>query len=97
MSGIRRNPNFERELLAQPGFQAGLRAITTAATASVREAAPRKTGQYRKQVTARGTRVHVDPSFWHLIEFGSINNPPYAPLRRGLAQAGLRFVDLSSV
>lgn len=29
----------------------------------------------------------------HLIEFGSINNPPYAPLRRGVDDAGLRFTD----
>lgn len=29
----------------------------------------------------------------HLIEFGSVNNPPYAPLRKGVDEAGLRFAD----
>lgn len=30
----------------------------------------------------------------HLLEWGSINNPPHAPLRRGVLAAGLRFVPL---
>lgn len=30
----------------------------------------------------------------HLIEYGSKNNPPYAPLRRGVTAAGLRFADI---
>lgn len=29
----------------------------------------------------------------HIVEFGSINNPPYAPLRKGVDEAGLRFSD----
>lgn len=27
----------------------------------------------------------------HLIEWGSVNNPPWAPLRRGVRAAGLRL------
>lgn len=34
---------------------------------------------------------NTDP-FFHLIEFGSINNPAYAPLRRGVLTAGLRLI-----
>lgn len=30
----------------------------------------------------------------HLMEWGSINNPPHAPMRRGVRAAGLRFRDL---
>jgi hypothetical protein len=30
----------------------------------------------------------------HLIEWGSINNPPHAPLRRAVRAAGLKFVPL---
>jgi hypothetical protein len=33
---------------------------------------------------------NVDP-FFHLTEFGSVNNPPYAPLRKGVTSAGLRL------
>ena len=29
----------------------------------------------------------------HWIEFGSVHNPPYAPLRRATEAAGLRFED----
>lgn len=27
----------------------------------------------------------------HIVEWGSVNNPPYAPLRKGVASTGLRF------
>ena len=33
--------------------------------------------------------------FAHLIEFGSINNPPYSPFRIGARTAGLRFSDVN--
>ena len=39
--------------------------------------------------------LSTDP-FWHLIEWGSVNNPAYAPLRRGARAAGLRL-DLSQL
>lgn len=29
----------------------------------------------------------------HLIEFGSVRNPAYAPFRRAVMAAGLRYVD----
>jgi hypothetical protein len=31
--------------------------------------------------------------FAHLIEWGSVNNPPYAPLRKAVTGLGLRFVE----
>jgi len=34
--------------------------------------------------------INTDP-FFHLVEWGSVNNPPYAPLRRGVTAAGLRL------
>lgn len=30
-------------------------------------------------------------SIWHIIEYGSINNPPYRPLTSGAERVGLRF------
>lgn len=36
--------------------------------------------------------VDTDP-FAHLVEAGSVNNPPYSPLRRGARAAGLRLED----
>lgn len=39
--------------------------------------------------------LSTDP-FWHLIEWGSVNNPAYAPMRTGARAAGLRL-DLSQL
>lgn len=51
--------------------------------------------------TYRATQADVEPDrivatayttdpFGHLVEFGSINNPAYAPLRRAALRLGLR-------
>jgi hypothetical protein len=37
--------------------------------------------------------VYSDDIAWHLVEFGSINNPPYRPLMRGVRDAGLDYED----
>lgn len=39
--------------------------------------------------------VHVGTRWrlGHIIEFGSVNNPAYAPLRRAARQTGLRFEE----
>lgn len=36
---------------------------------------------------------NTDP-FFHLTEWGSANNPPYAPLRRGVLGAGLQLAAI---
>ena len=51
------------------------------------------------ELTVDGWVVHVgylrskhrSASFGHLVEFGSVNNPPYAPIRSGVQAAGLRL------
>lgn len=35
--------------------------------------------------------VESDSPFWHLHEYGSINNPPTRPLSRAVTDAGLEF------
>lgn len=50
---------------------------------------------YRTEVTTEGEGVRVEANTDPLnaaswIEFGSSNNPPYAPLRRGAEAAGLK-------
>lgn len=32
-------------------------------------------------------------SIWHIIEFGSVNNHPYAPMRKGVEAAGAQWAD----
>lgn len=41
------------------------------------------------ELSARG---EFYPSIWHIIEYGSIKNPPYAPLRRGAERAALLWI-----
>lgn len=58
--------------------------------------APDHTGYYKERFTmvragARGYRVGNRDFAAHLVEWGSVNNEPYAPLRRGVAAAGLRL------
>lgn len=77
----------------QPSYD---RAMNTAAVA-VHEAAEaiaetvRHTGYYKRKLKRRGNRVIAGDPFWHLVEYGSVHNPPYAPLRRGVLAVGLRL------
>lgn len=34
-----------------------------------------------------GSKSHI----WHILEFGSVKNPPYAPLRQAIENAGMRY------
>ena len=51
------------------------------------------------ELDAEGWVVHVgylrsrnrSAAFGHLVEFGSVNNPPYSPIRTGVQQSGLRW------
>lgn len=89
MSRFERNPAFEREIDAE--LEGHLRHVAVETATAVREVAPRHTGFYRRHVRPEGTRVVAADPFWHLVEYGSANNPPYAPLRRGVRAAGLRL------
>lgn len=91
----RANPLFDEEVRAQLEHQRGMRKITKGLAAIAARMAPHKTGYYRRRVRARGTAVAAEDFAWHIVEFGSVNNPPYAPLRRGLRAAGVRFVKTS--
>lgn len=53
----------------------------------------RRTGYYIRRIVPVGSRVEVRDWAWHLVEWGSVNNPPYAPVRRGVIMSGLRFAD----
>lgn len=36
-------------------------------------------------------RLFHQSSLYHVVEYGSANNQPYAPMRRGVQEAGLRI------
>jgi hypothetical protein len=81
-----------------PGAQAGLAKTAKAVETAVAEAGPMgsslswpwrrpmKHGWFKKSLHTRpfrgGYRVYSRDPFAHLIEFGSIKNPTYAPFRR---------------
>lgn len=46
-------------------------------------------------IATTGPIVDIDwpDSRWHLLEFGSVKNPPYAPIRQSAQQAGLEVID----
>lgn len=89
------NPAFRRELQSTPEFRGGLAKITVEVAASIKAAALpfRDTGHYIDSVRPRGGRVYLERHFAHIIEFGSVNNPPQANVRRGVNATGLRFQD----
>lgn len=92
---FRARRTFERELRGQPVFQAHLAAAAVNVAAEIQVAAQpyRHTGYYIRRVRVRRNRVVLLDPFWHLSEYGSINNPPQANARRGIRAAGLRFED----
>jgi hypothetical protein len=91
MTRFERNPAFLTELQNEREFVAHMRASTTQVAAAIREQAPKQTGYYRRHVVPRGTQVRLEDPFWHLVEYGSRNNPAYSPARRGVIAAGLRL------
>lgn len=70
--------------------------------ANARSGAPVASGDYLDSLgstppvdtptTVRG-EVWSSSSFWHLVEFGSINNHAYHLLERACTAAGLKFTD----
>jgi len=83
--------NYEAALRRQPGYTVAMRAVTQVVKEAAESAAPVRTGYYRRHLKTIGTSVVSTDPFGHLVEFGSVNNPPYAPLRRGVLATGLRL------
>lgn len=97
-------PQAEKEIVKLPGMVTVLETYAGAGAAQARAAAPRglHAGQHYQDTIFGGVeadhrgpvgRVASFDPFAHIIEFGSKNNPPYAPLRRGVEATGLRVTD----
>lgn len=91
------NPFFLAELRAQREHQEGMAEIAETVKDAAIDVAPERTGAYKDslEVAQDGTRTAVLTTDFagHLIEFGSRNNPAYAPLRTGARKAGLRLEE----
>lgn len=99
---FRRNPAFNAELRASPQFKLGLRAEARVAMRFANDIATRAHLPWMPRPGHRHNPVVVeaDPTGIMLVntdyagdmaEFGSVNNPAHAPLRRGARMAGLRL------
>ena len=90
------NPEMIEELMAEEGFRHQLgRVQGEAIKERASQLSPRGTGRTARSfvVVDEDGEIRVgntDP-FFHLTEWGSVNNPPYAPLRRAVTAAGLRL------
>lgn len=98
MSRFRRNRLLDEEIRSSPRFLAERHAAAERVKRAATMAAPKgKTGGYARRFTVEvdGNDVAVGNTDFaaHLVEFGSANNPPYAPLRRGVRAAGLRLEE----
>ena len=93
------NPNLVRELAREPWAQDLLREAAEAVEDEARRNSPLGDdfvgyyGRFATRVGRLSATVGNTDIAAHLIEYGSVNNPPYAPLRRGVSAAALRFVD----
>lgn len=84
---------WERDIRRQPGYNAAMEIRTRRVATAVRAYAAgfAETGYYARHVRVIGNSVVSTDPFGHLVEFGSVNNVAYAPLRRGVLAAGLRL------
>jgi hypothetical protein len=89
------DPNFEREIAEQAEYQSGLSELAGPVAETIKALAPIREGDFRDSIAVEieGAEVRLGSSDFaaHLIEWGSVNNPPYAPIRRGVSAAGLRL------
>lgn len=84
------------DLATSPALQAAMAAAAREIAAQARRVAPvGDTGHYKRSLKTKGPIAYTDDPFGHLVEFGSVNNPAYAPLRRATRAAGLRLVQSS--
>lgn len=97
MKRFRPNRNAEAELRRERRFMPALRDAGENVKRHAEAMSPRGTSARgvatRFRVVEDGDRVRVinDDAFYHLVEFGSVNNAAYAPMRRGVRAAGLRL------
>ena len=89
------NPELKRELGRDPRVRQILNGHAEEALTAAQAIAAgfRNTGAYEQSLAVRGATLLTTDFAGHMVEFGSVNNPPYAPLRRAAEQVGAKVVD----
>lgn len=95
---LRLNPRWQAQIEADPAFQLGLRAKAEIARGiaerNVHRIMPRQAQAI--EVQHQGHKVYLvnTDHGGHLDEWGSVKNPPNAPLRRAIRSVGLRLSEI---
>jgi hypothetical protein len=94
-------PGGSRRLVHEPQAVAVLGQAAKHVTGAIDDAIPVVTGSYKAHfdlgldvqldLGGAAARITITEPRWHIIEHGSVKNPPYAPIRRGVDAAGLRW------
>lgn len=90
------NPRFEREIDRQASVRLHIRKKAMQVKSFAVGMAPRGVSDdYAASIDVvdRGDETYVRTNDFagHMVEYGSVNNPPYAPIRRAIRAAGLRL------
>lgn len=99
---IKWNHGWARLVLEQEQAAEALEGFGHKLASEITANIPTKTGSLKEHwgaMTPKITReggiaaleLPIGTSLWHLVEFGSVNNQAYAPIRRGADAAGLAF------
>lgn len=91
-------------LLTEPQAVAAVSAAAEACVGYAKDIQPELSGESSAAIGMFGTEV-IDgvaaaifgssSPIWHLMEFGSANNPPFRPLTSAVERAGLTFTPTS--
>lgn len=95
------NPLFPQQIVRTAQAVAAMEHFAQPVIDGIDSSIPVVTGTYKKSfdlklshlvdVVKAQVRIIVGEPRWHIIENGSVNNPPYRPLQRGVERAGLRY------
>ena len=90
---FRPNPRFVAELKRDPGVRSNLEDAAEKVAQGANSLTPHAPGSFTVEGEGETVTVGSTDPFMHLVEWGSVNNQPYAPLRRAVRAAGLRFEE----
>lgn len=98
------SPEGIDELMTSAEAAAFLTDLAGSVKTEVEQIAPRHSGHYADSIEVSepvhedgGVVVYVYSTDFaaHIVELGSVNNPPYRPLTRGAANLGLEVQDVA--
>lgn len=97
MTRIFFHPGFERRLAGMPGVQRRTRAAADTVRRGAVRLVHRDEGHYERtlRVIERDGKVFVASQDFagHIVEWGSVQHAPQAPIRRAVRAAGMRLEE----